>query len=108
MLNDVASGDHQALASLYDHIARLVYANVRRALDDPIWADTVVEEAFVEVWQQADRFDPSHTPAVIWILDLAHQLAAEHNRSDEPQVAAVPATSPSREPHVSHVIGARR
>lgn len=87
LLVDLAAGDNQALSSLYDHVAGLVLANVCRALHDPSWTETVVEEAFVEVWRQSDRFDPSETTATLWILDLAHQLATEQNRHDDSQVS---------------------
>lgn len=88
LLLGVGAGDHQALATLYGHVAGIVYANVRRALHDESRAETVTEEAFFEVWRQASRFDPSSTPAMIWILDLAHQLAAEHNRYDHERAVA--------------------
>ncbi|WP_052665178.1 sigma factor [Nitriliruptor alkaliphilus] len=90
LLIAVGAGDHQALTILYGHVAGIVYANILRALHDGSRADTVTEEAFFEVWRRASRFDPSRTPAVIWILDLAHQLAAEHNRYDDARAAARP------------------
>lgn len=97
LLLDVAAGDHHALAGLYDHLAGLVYVNVRRALHDATRTDTVAEEAFFEVWRQAPRFDPARTPAVLWVLDLTHQLATEHNRYDISRASAGPVAD--REPH---------
>lgn len=88
LLLDVGAGDHQAFATLYDHMAGLVYANIRCVLHDTIRTDTVAEETFVEVRRQAARFDPSRTSALIWILDLAHQLATESDQVDDSRPSA--------------------
>jgi DNA-directed RNA polymerase specialized sigma24 family protein len=80
LLVDVGTGDHQAFATLYDHLAGLVYANILRVLHDTTRTDTVADEAFIEVWRQAAGFDPSRTPASMWVLDLAHQHATERAR----------------------------
>ncbi len=46
-------------------------------------------EVLVEVWRQAARFDPTQMPAVTWILEHAHRLAAERDR-----LVAPPPTGP--------------
>ncbi len=100
LLLDVGAGDQQAFATLYDHVAGLVYANIRRVLCDTARTDTVAEEAFVEVWRQAPRFDPAQMRAVAWILDLAHRLAEERVRYDASRADAGPG-GPRAEPHRS-------
>ncbi len=70
LLRDVGSGDREAFVALYDHLAGLVYANIQRVLRDTARTDAVAEEAFVEVWRQAPRFDPAQMRAVAWIPGL--------------------------------------
>jgi hypothetical protein len=82
LLVAVGAGDHRAFATLYDDMAGLVYTNIRCVLHDTGRTDTVADEAFLEVWRQAAQFDPFEAPAVIWILDVAHQLATERDRDD--------------------------
>lgn len=82
LLRDAGAGDHEAFATLAGHMAGLVHANIWRALHDKTRTDSVTDEVFVEVWRRAAGFDPSDGPALIWILDLAHRLAAEHDRND--------------------------
>jgi RNA polymerase sigma-70 factor (ECF subfamily) len=83
LLLAVGGGDRRAFATLSGHMVGLVHANIWRALHDKTRTDSVTDEVFVEVWRQAAGFDPSRGPALIWILDLAHRLAAEHDRRGE-------------------------
>ncbi|CAO5239949.1 ECF RNA polymerase sigma factor SigK [Frankia sp. AgKG'84/4] len=74
-------GDTRAFSVVYDQLATRVYGLVRRVVRDPAQAEEVTQEVFVEVWRQANRFDPARGNATGWICTLAHRRAVDRVRS---------------------------
>src|SRR5262245_15881096 len=81
LLRRVARGDEAAFASLYDTVSPPVYGLARRVVRDPAQAEEVAQEALVEVWRTAARFDPSRGSATSWILTITHRRAVDRVRS---------------------------
>ncbi len=100
LLRLVARGDEQAFASLYDVLAPKVFGLARRILRDAAQAEEVAQEALVEVWRTAARFDPARGSAVSWALTITHRRAVDRVRSAqagserELRVAAASAQTP--------------
>lgn len=76
-------GDEAAFAQLYDATAARAYGMAVRVVRDPSQAEEVVQEAFLEIWRTASRFDVSRGSAVSWILTLVHRKAVDRVRSAE-------------------------
>jgi RNA polymerase sigma-70 factor (ECF subfamily) len=83
LLQGSARGDETAFAQLYDVVAPRAYGLARRVVRDPSQAEEVTQEAFLEVWRTASRFDPDRGSAVSWILTLVHRRAVDRVRSAE-------------------------
>jgi RNA polymerase sigma-70 factor (ECF subfamily) len=81
LLRQVARGDEQAFARLYDTISPRVFGLARRVLRDPAQAEEVAQEAMVEVWRNAARFDQAKGSATSWILTITHRRAVDRVRS---------------------------
>src|SRR5690348_16647373 len=79
----VARGDEAAFAALYDELSPRVYGLARRIVRDPAQAEEVAQEALVEVWRTAARFDPAKGSAVSWVLTIAHRRAVDRVRSEQ-------------------------
>jgi RNA polymerase sigma-70 factor (ECF subfamily) len=77
----VGRGDHQAFEELYNLVAAPVYGLVRRVLRDPAQSEEVAQEALLDVWRSAPRFDPGRGTALAWILTFAHRRAVDRVRS---------------------------
>ena len=77
LLAACADGDGQALATLYDRFGTVAYRLAVRVLRDPALAEDAVQEAFLAVWRQAAKFDPSRGRASTWILTLVHRRAVD-------------------------------
>ena len=83
LLRKVARGDEAAFAALYDELAPRIYGLARRILRDPAQAEEVAQEALVEVWRTAARYDPAKGSAMSWALTIAHRRAVDRVRSEQ-------------------------
>ena len=83
LLRSSARGDQAAFARLYDTAAPRVYGLVLRVVRDPAQAEEVAQEAFLEVWRTATRFDQSRGSALSWLLTIGHRKAVDRVRSAE-------------------------
>ncbi len=70
LLRASARGDQAAFAQLYDATASRVHGLALRVVRDPAQAEEVTQEAYLEIWRTAARFDPSRGSALSWLLTL--------------------------------------
>lgn len=80
----IAIGRYQqaALAEAYRRHAGAVFGLARRLLDDQARAEDIVQEVFVRLWNQPDRFDPDRGSLRSYLLTNAHGRAIDLIRSD--------------------------
>jgi RNA polymerase sigma-70 factor (ECF subfamily) len=76
-----AHGDREAFARVYDRTVAGVYGLVLRMLRDPVRAQEVVRETYLDAWSQAHRYDPCQGSASAWITGLAHRRAVARVRA---------------------------
>ena len=81
LLRQVARGDEQAFRVLYEQLAPRVYGLAKRVVRDPAQAEEVAQEALVEVWRNAARFDPAKGSATSWVLTITHRRAVDRVRA---------------------------
>ncbi|MEO6349225.1 MAG: sigma-70 family RNA polymerase sigma factor [Candidatus Limnocylindrales bacterium] len=73
----VCTGDTAAVADLYDKYASSILGLAMRVTNDRGLAENVVQEAFVDVWRNASKFDASRGSARTWIMAIAHHRAVD-------------------------------
>jgi RNA polymerase sigma-70 factor, ECF subfamily len=83
LLAAVARGDHSAYELVYERVTAAVYGIVRRVLRDPAQSEEVTQEALLQVWTNAPRYDPGRGSAQSWIMTIAHRRAVDRVRSEE-------------------------
>lgn len=76
-----ARGDQAAFAELYDATAARLHGLVVRVVRDPAQSDEVTQEAYLEVWRTAARFDPTRGSALAWLMTIGHRRAVDRVRS---------------------------
>lgn len=85
LVAQVARGDSGAFERLYDLLGPAVYGMARRVVRDPNRAEDIAQEAFLEVWRKAPRFDISRGSAKTWVMTIAHRRAVDAVRRNESQ-----------------------
>lgn len=76
-----AHGDPVAFASLYDAVASRAFGLSVRVLRDRNLAEDATQEAFIDIWLNANRFDPTKSSGRTWILTIVHRRAIDRVRS---------------------------
>lgn len=79
----LCAGDESALGELYDTYAPFVHALARRIIGDGEAAEDVVQEVFVTLWQQPDRFDPARGTMRAFLGTLTHRRSVDLIRREE-------------------------
>jgi RNA polymerase sigma-70 factor, ECF subfamily len=77
----VARGDERAFEAVYDRLAGPAYGVARRVVRDPAQSEEVAQEALLEVWRTAARFDPAMGSAATWVMTIVHRRAIDRLRS---------------------------
>jgi RNA polymerase sigma-70 factor (ECF subfamily) len=94
LLRAVARGDEAAFTRLYELVAPRVYGLARRVVRDPAQAEEVAQEALVEVWRTASRFDPARGSATAWVFTITHRRAVDRVRSEQAALDRVQRMAP--------------
>ncbi|MBM3676275.1 MAG: sigma-70 family RNA polymerase sigma factor [Actinobacteria bacterium] len=71
------AGDERAIAALYDRFGRAAFVLARRVTRDDSMAEDVVQDAFLDVWRAAARFDPERAAVSTWLFTFVHRRAID-------------------------------
>jgi len=95
----LAGGDAEAISALYDRYAPTLLAVARRILGAAGEAEEVLQETFLQAWNQADRYNPERSSVSTWLILIARSRALDRFRSRDARgrAAAAAAAEPPRE-----------
>lgn len=72
--------DVSAFEQLYDRHSRLVYGLVLRIVQHASTTEEVVQDVFLQLWRNADRYDAARGPFLPWLCTMARNRALDHLR----------------------------
>lgn len=83
LLERVAGGDQDAFAEFYRLTSRRVYGMARRVLIDPELSEDTTQEVYLQVWQNAAKFDSASGSPLAWLMTISHRRAVDKVRSSQ-------------------------
>lgn len=81
LLRRIAARDPRALRELYDRCAPVALAVAHRILRNSPEAEDVLQDAFVDAWRNADRYEARRGTAVAWLLTMVRSRALDRLRA---------------------------
>lgn len=80
LIGRVAAKDRAAFEQLYQHTAPKLLGTVLRILKDRGWADDVVQDSYLNIWQKAGQFDAGRSSPITWLVSIARNRAIDELR----------------------------
>ena len=96
----IAAGDEKSLSELFDRYAGMLTALAHRILKNQPDAEEVLQETFLQVWNQAGRYDAKRSSVSTWLVLIARSRAIDRLRTR--QVKQRTAAAAQQENPVQH------
>lgn len=84
LIERMAARDEAALAEFHEQCVTTVFGLVLRITRLRTLAEEVVADSFLQVWQQAARYDPARGRPLAWVLTIARSRAIDALRRADP------------------------
>jgi len=79
----IQSGDAEALSQLYDRYSGIMKALILRIIHNETEADDLLQEVFMEIWNQAKNFSAEKGKALGWMVTLTRRRAIDALRKKQ-------------------------
>ena len=83
LLERGAHGDKHAFAEFYDATVEDVYGVAVRVIRNPTLAEEVAQDAYLEAWRWAGRYDRRRGTPQSWLLTIVRRRAVDRIRATE-------------------------
>ena len=77
LIQQIEYGDEEALVTLHQRYANLVYSVAYSVLGDSMAAEEVTQDTFMRLWDKADTFDAQRGRFTVWLLTITRRLAID-------------------------------
>jgi len=71
---------HDALAELFDRHGKRLRATIDGVVHEGAEADDVLQEIFIQIWEEADRYSPRAGKPLGWMVTIARRRAIDRLR----------------------------
>lgn len=80
LMRAIARGNSASLGTLYDRYSSILKALIIRVVHDEAEADDLLQEVFLQVWQQARNYSSDKGKPLGWIVTLTRRRAIDRLR----------------------------
>jgi len=94
VLRRVTAGELRALEELYDRYRAMAYSIALRITGDAAAAEDVLQDAFLGLWRNADRYSDARGSVKTWLLSIVHHRAVDAVRRRRPTTELPEAEAP--------------
>src|SRR5678815_4215875 len=88
LMKGIQAGEADALSQLYDRYNGILKALILRVIHNEAEADDLLQEIFMEIWNQAKNFSSQKGKPLGWIVTLARRRAIDGLRKKQAYVRA--------------------
>ncbi|MCZ8371001.1 MAG: sigma-70 family RNA polymerase sigma factor [Porphyrobacter sp.] len=86
----LAAGDQSALEEIYRATRVKLFGITLRILGDQKEAEDALQDVYVNLWQRADRYDPTRASPIAWLAAFARNRAIDRLRTGKVRAGSVP------------------
>jgi len=106
-LGQCAAGDRAGLRRIYDGYAGRLYGVALRITGQPALAADAIHDAFVQVWENASRYDPTRGAPGAWLVSVVRYRALDivRRRGRESLVDELPETADDAPDPLARLVG---
>src|SRR5215471_10755031 len=83
LMQGIQAGDADALSQLYDRYNGILKALILRVIHNEAEADDLLQEIFMEIWNQAKNFSEEKGKPLGWMVTLARRRAIDGLRKKQ-------------------------
>src|ERR1051325_2191211 len=83
LMKSIQAGDADALSQLYDRYNGILKALILRVIHNEAEADDLLQEIFMEIWNQAKNFSAQKGKPLGWMVTLARRRAIDGLRNKQ-------------------------
>jgi RNA polymerase sigma-70 factor, ECF subfamily len=84
LLSAIQAGSQDAITTFFDRYSRMVYSVALRVLNDSSEAEDVMQEIFIQIWQNPRAFVSGHGSLGGWLVVVARNRAIDRLRRRKP------------------------
>ena len=81
LLLRIAAGDIQSMATFYDETAAPLFSLAIRILGDHGEAEEVIQDVYMQIWENAGAFDPMLGSAFHWVVSITRHRSIDRLRA---------------------------
>jgi RNA polymerase sigma-70 factor (ECF subfamily) len=80
LMQDISRQRHDALAELYGRHGQRLRATIDGVVHEEAETDDILQEIFLQIWKEANRYSPTAGKPLGWILTIARRRAIDRLR----------------------------
>src|SRR5919205_4478770 len=80
LMKNISSRHHEALTELYGRHSKRLRATIDGVVHEEAEADDVLQEIFIQVWEEAGRYSPKAGKPLGWMVTIARRRAIDRLR----------------------------